>query len=126
MQMKKLIVITLTCLLLLGLCACGGGSSETTADTTPETTTVPPETGAQTTAPTQETTVPETTGDIVELVRSYIDRPIEELYAVIGEPEYSDYAPSCLGSGEDGMLYYEGFIVYTYREGDVETVCDVE
>ena len=64
--------------------------------------------------------------DMVELVKSYIDKPIEELYAVIGEPESSDYAPSCLGDGEDGMLIYDGFIVYTYREGDSEIVFDVE
>ena len=62
----------------------------------------------------------------VEIVRGLIDQPIEDLYAQIGEPESSDYAPSCMGDGEDGMLFYDGFIVYTYREGDVETVYDVE
>ena len=41
-------------------------------------------------------------------------------------PEYSDYAQSCLGTGEDGNLYYDGFTVYTYREGDVETIRIVE
>ena len=53
---------------------------------------------------------------------------MEDLYALIGEPGSSDYAPSCLnpGVGEDGNLYYEGFIVYTYREGDTETVTYVE
>ena len=28
--------------------------------------------------------------------------------------------------GEDGSLYYDGFVVYTTREGDVETVYYVE
>ena len=27
-----------------------------------------------------------------------------------------------LTGGEDGMLYYDGFVVYTYREGDNERV----
>ena len=59
---------------------------------------------------------------------SYIDKPVSELIAAIGEPQSSDYAPSCLnpGQGEDGMLYYDGFVVYTYKEGDTETVQDVE
>ena len=51
-----------------------------------------------------------------------------DLYGRIGEPESSDYAPSCLGPGEDGNLYYDtyGFIVYTYRENGEETVRDVD
>lgn len=62
-----------------------------------------------------------------ELAESCIDKSVEELYELIGQPESSDYAPSCLGEGgEDGNLYYDGFIVYTYREGNVETVHYVE
>ena len=35
--------------------------------------------------------------------------------------------PSCLGEGEDGNLYYDGFTVYTYRDVDgSETVSYVE
>lgn len=60
------------------------------------------------------------------LAETFIDRPVEELIAAIGEPISSDYASSCLGSGEDGNLYYEGFTVYTYREGTKETVRFVE
>lgn len=126
--MKKLMMFLLCGMLLVSLCACGG--QDTTASTPGDTaqtvadTTAPETTAPDTAAP--ETTVPETTEDMLALVRSYIDRPIEELYAVIGQPTASDYAPSCLGDGDDGMLYYDGFIVYTYREGDVETVYDVE
>lgn len=60
-----------------------------------------------------------------ELAMTFIDKDVEELIAAIGEPTGSDYAPSCLGSGEDGELFYDGFSVYTYREGDTETVQDV-
>ena len=61
-----------------------------------------------------------------ELAESCLDKPISELYALIGEPNSFDYAPSCMGEGEDGNLYYDGFIVYTYKEGDSETVHFVE
>lgn len=54
-----------------------------------------------------------------------IGSSVEELIAAIGEPISTDYAPSCLGSGEDGELVYDGFSVYTYREGSTETVKDV-
>lgn len=56
----------------------------------------------------------------------YIGRPVSELIALIGEPDDRDYAPSCMGDGEDGNLYYSGFTVYTYRENEEETVQDVE
>ena len=31
-------------------------------------------------------------------------------------------APSCMGEGEDGIWTYDGFTVYTYKEGGSETV----
>ena len=60
-----------------------------------------------------------------ELAREYLDRDAAELIEALGEPLERNYAPSCLGGGEDGELVYEGFTVYTYREGDRETVTDV-
>ncbi len=116
--MKKIILLLLICLLLVGLCACGG--QQQTADTTTNTT-------ENTTASSGETTA-ETQGvaDLKALAESCIEKPVAELYALIGEPKSSDYAPSCMGDGEDGNLYYDGFIVYTYREGDEESVYYVE
>ncbi len=111
--MKKITVLLLAALMLLSLAACGDTAGETT---TPETTT-------------QQTTTQETTGaDLKALAESCIDKSVEELYGLIGQPVSSDYAPSCLnpGEGEDGNLYYDGFTVYTYREGDEETVTYVE
>ena len=69
--------------------------------------------------------------DMKALAESCIDKDISELYALIGEPASSEYAPSCLVEGEDGALYYDGFVVYTTREGNeadgfVETVYYVE
>lgn len=61
-----------------------------------------------------------------EQAQSLIDSNVETLYEAIGAPEDSMYASSCLGEGEDGELYYDGFTVYTYRDTDgSETVYDV-
>lgn len=135
--MKKLIALLLAACLILGLCACG----KTNVETPPvEENPTPSQPAATDPAPTEpDPTEPEATEppetqptepDLsdFELAQSCIDLSVEELYALIGEPESSDYAPSCLNPdvGEDGNLYYDGFIVYTYREGDVETVSYVE
>ena len=60
------------------------------------------------------------------LAESYIGKEVSELYDAIGEPESVSYASSCLGSGEDGELVYNGFTVYTYKEGDSEVVQNVQ
>ncbi len=75
----------------------------------------------------EETAAPERTPEeLLALAMEYIGKPADDLIAVIGEPEDRDYAPSCMGDGEDGNLYYGGFIVYTYRENGEETIQDVE
>lgn len=134
--MKKLIVMLLAVLMLLGLCACGSEApdgEEIQIDAQPkvEATTPIEETTPATEAERTEAvlcvdpTAPAT--DLKALAESCIDKDVSELYALIGEPESSDYAPSCLvEGGEDGMLYYDGFVVYTTREADVETVYYVE
>ena len=125
--MKNLMMILLSCMLILGLCACG--ESNTNNATNPLITTGTAEqtsgTTEQTTKQTEETS--EATGNAdMALAESCINKSVDELYALIGRPESSDYASSCLGDGDDGMLYYDGFIVYTYRENGVETVTYVE
>ena len=60
-----------------------------------------------------------------EAAMAYIGRSVSDLIAAIGQPNSRNYAPSCMGDGEDGELLYNGFTVYTYREGGVETVEDV-
>ena len=138
--MKKIVLILLAAVMLLSLCACGADipegdanlqitakpkTEETTADTT-----VPEETTVDTTAP--ETTEAEkentttTESNKKALAESCVGKNVSELYALIGQPSSSDYAPSCLVDGEDGMLYYDGFVVYTTRENGVETVYYVE
>ena len=126
MIMKKLIVL-LICLTLL-LCACGGEKPQEptnapTTEATPAPTAAATEEATQ--APTEEATE-QTEQDLKALAESCIDLSVEELYALIGEPESAEYAPSCIGDGEDGNLYYDGFTVFTYKEGDTETVTFVE
>lgn len=60
-----------------------------------------------------------------EIAESLIGREVSELYDAIGEPAESSYASSCLGSGEDGELHYDGFTVYTYREANSEIIQNV-
>ena len=92
---------------------------------TPEPSAAPQPVAEPTPAPVPEAT-PEsapaaTKGD----AQAFIGRSVSSLIAAIGQPLSRSYAPSCLGSGEDGELIYNGFTVYTYREGDTETVQDV-
>ena len=135
--MKKLIALLLAACLILGLCACGKTNPEKPdADPAPSepavTDPAPSEPVATDPAPSEpEDTKPAPTDPAMsafELAQTCVDAPVEDLYALIGEPQSCDYAPSCLNpeEGEDGNLYYDGFIVYTYREGDTETVSYVE
>ena len=118
--MKKLMYILLACALFVSLCACGKSQQETPTATTAATTAT---VATKATDSTQATQQPK---DLKTLAQSCIDKPVSELYALIGQPNSSDYAPSCMGDGEDGNLYYDGFIVYTDREGDTESVYYVE
>lgn len=60
-----------------------------------------------------------------EIAESLMSHPVSELYQAIGEPLSSDYASSCTGPGQDGELNYDGFKVYTYREGNSEKIVAV-
>lgn len=116
--MKKMIVAML-CLTAL-LAGCGADPQPTETTTQPTT-----QTEATTEAPTETTTE---ANSLKAQAESCIGKTVEELIALIGEPQSSDYAPSCLnpGVGEDGNLYYDGFTVYTYKEDGVEEVVAVE
>lgn len=112
--MKQYIALILLVTLTLCLCACGNTPADNTIQTTTQTEAT---TGQQT----------ETTAQSPKaLAMTCIDKSVDALYALIGQPNSSDYAPSCLGDGEDGNLYYDGFTVYTYKEGETETVSFVE
>ena len=108
--MKKRWILVVACLLAVCLCACGGEENPQTAPST---------------QPSQSSTA---AVDLKALAESCIDKSVEELYQLVGMPKKADYADSCLnpGVGEDAILEYDGFMVYTYREGDEEVVSYVE
>ena len=115
--MKRFVAILAVCLALLALWGCGTkAGTESTPGTADQTVG-----GAQTAG---------TDGaeDKKVMARSCEGKSVDALFALIGQPDSSEYAPSCLnpGKGEDGVLYYDGFVVYTYKEGGTETVEYVE
>ena len=135
--MKKTPLSILTILsMLLCLCACGAETPAPTAAPTPTPAPAAPSlqavlpgsdlTPAATPEPVSEPS--EESNPLVEAAMACIGEDVSVLYAAIGEPNDSSYADSCLGigtGGEDGELYYDGFYVATYRQGDNETVRDV-
>ena len=136
--MKKLTCLLLALTLLLGLAACGEEPAEVTEEPAagsvepveesapPAEESAPP--AEESVAPAEESEAPaEEEPSPLEAAKEFEGAPLEDLIAAIGEPLSSDYAPSCLGEGEDGNLYYDGFTVYTYRDVDgSETVNYVE
>ena len=129
--MKKLTCLLLALTLLLGLAACGEEPAEVTEEPAAESAepAVEPSAAPEASeAPAEESEAPaEEEPSPLEAAKAFEGAPLEDLIAAVGEPLSSDYAPSCLGEGEDGNLYYDGFTVYTYRDtSGAETVNYVE
>ena len=129
--MKKLTCLLLALTLLFGLAACGEEPAEVTEEPAAESVEPAAEPSAapeESEAPAEESEAPaEEEPSTLEAAKAFEGAPLEDLIAAVGEPLSSDYAPSCLGEGEDGNLYYDGFTVYTYRDVDgSETVNYVE
>ena len=151
--MKKNLILAGLCL-LCALLLIGCGSSSPAATPAPTETAAPAESSApaesaapvetevpaETPAPSAEPVAtlpdaslvrdtkasPSPSEALFELAKSYVDKPLAELQAEIGEPVSSNYVSSCLiPGGEDGELHYDGFTVYTVKSSDSETVQDV-
>ncbi len=127
-----LIVFTLSVFLILLFCSCG--TTAVTSELSPSTSDAPfshqepsfsetVETSSFPSSPVDETSS-ESEGKR-EIAISLIGQDISLLYEAIGEPISAEYSLSCNGPGDDGLLTYDGFIVFTYREDGVETVFDV-
>ena len=56
----------------------------------------------------------------------YVGSSASALESALGAPTSKSYSPSCMGEGEDGIWTYDGFTVYTYKEGGSETVDAVQ
>lgn len=128
--MKKLLCLCLAALTLLSLCACGAQTAAPAADPTAAPVVTPPP-GMDSTLPgsasqsAAETPVPEVS-DTLRIAQSLIDESVEKLLEALGEPDFVDHAPSCIGPGEDGEYHYGSVIVYTYRDDSGEVIKDVE
>ena len=125
--MKKALTVLLAALLALSLAACGDAGTEPTAAPTEEPAATEPAATEPAAEPEETEPAAEPEDSLLETAKTFEGADVNELIAAIGEPESSDYAPSCLGEGEDGNLYYDGFTMYTYRDTDgTETVNYVE
>ena len=116
--MKKALTVLLAALLALSLAACGDAGTEPTAAPTEEPAATEPAATEPAAEPEETEPAAEPEDSLLETAKTFEGADVNELIAAIGEPESSDYAPSCLGEGEDGNLYYDGFTVYTYRDVD--------
>ena len=95
--------------------------------TEPEPAAEPEPTGDQTSASTGSQ--PPTEGPAaatLEDVQALVGQDVANLYAIAGQPQDSHYEYSCSGPGDDGILYYQDYIVFTYVEDGVETIVDAE
>ena len=92
------------------------------ADPEPVTNSEPPQGTEPPTQQPVESTATATLDDVLALV----GQDVNNLYAIAGTPQDSHYEYSCSGPGDDGILYYQDFIVFTYVENGLETIVDAE
>ena len=121
----RIITLILCLVLALSMTACGGAAKEAPAASAAPAET---ETPAETEPPAAEDAgaAPAYDEAAYAAAQSCVGRTAEELIAAIGEPEDTQYAPSCLvEDGEDGMLYYDGFYVWTVKTDTEELVHEV-
>ena len=124
--MKKLISIILLCATAVLLCACGSAAPDKSSSGGSAVPPMQTASGSDAQPVADEPEEQAAENEQKTVAESYIGKEVSELYDAIGEPESASYASSCLGSGEDGELVYDGFTVYTYKEGDSEVVQNVQ
>ncbi len=135
--MRRFAAMLLVCVMITGLAACNKQeSAAVSATATPEPTAdleaiiAASESDAAAAAqvlPPASSTDALIDREAYDLAVECIGLPVEELYAVIGEPTESQYSPSCEGEegAEDGMLFYNGFYIWSVRTEEEEIVREV-
>ncbi len=110
--MKKLISIILLCATAVLLCACGSAAPDKSSSGGSAVPPMQTASGSDTQAAADAPEEKAAENEQKIIAESYIGKEVSELYDAIGKPESVSYASSCLGSGEDGELVYNGFTVY--------------
>lgn len=85
-----------------------------------------PDAGSNTTTTTTTTTTNTTTAgnndsgtDKFSTAQGYIGSSLSALQGAIGTPNSAEYVISCMeGASQEGLLYYDGFIVWTIQYSD--------
>ena len=123
--MKKNIALLLAVILTLSVCACGTETParEQGTDVPPMLTAAPGQSSGE--GAVEQGSAVEPENEAKAQAEKLVGKSIADLIAALGEPLSSSYAPSCLGSGEDGEYIYDGFTVYTYKENGTELVRSV-
>lgn len=129
-EMKKYMAIVLAATAVLALCACGKQEPQTESAQTEMTSSLPGQnlSAGEDSSKAEAEKTEESTPNAADkaAAKALIGEEVSKLYEAIGQPNDSAYTSSCLGSGDDGELYYDGFTVYTYREGSSEKIQDVD
>jgi len=113
-------IFTLT--MCLCLCACGAEDKPAELPAPTEAPAPAEESAAPVEEPVDDAVAEAPAEDLKAIAESYIEKEVSELFDAIGMPKESNYASSCIGEGEDGEHIYDGFTVYTYKEGESEIV----
>lgn len=135
--MKKFFALLLVFGLVMSFAACGA-EKESVAESAPVEVTATPTVeeimlASETNAAAHAEAVPPASATntsldqaAYETAQEFVGLSVEELYEAIGEPTDTQYAASCLeDNAEDGMLFYDGFYVWSLRKGNQETVHEV-
>ena len=113
--MRRILVMLLVLTLAATLLACSGEKTEQKGATEPQVQTMD----------TWEGPTPE------DEARDLLGQDVQELLTLLGAPQKIEYYPSPMGEDtdepmEEGMYYYDGFVVITLKEGESEIVYSVE
>ena len=125
--MKKTVSVFLLLITVLSLSACsrtGGGAPAASV-------TIAPAAAAASATDTSSAALPAASStdtnaqSTYSTARNYIGRSTRDMFAAIGQPGSSTYSSTDDAGSQEGMLFYDGFYVWTTRTNNDETVQDV-
>ncbi len=129
--MKKALSFTLLVALMFSLAACGRSKTPSVSSSVSTPTAEQVAASATDTANAAVSMPPASATDTnaqsgYATAKNYIGRSVQDMYLAIGQPTDSSYGPvEDDDDTEEGMLFYNGFYVWTLRTETGETVQDV-